>query len=158
MNRIGLGWDIHKLVENRNLMLGGVKIPNCKGCSGHSDGDALIHAIIDAMLGSAGLSDIGSQFPDTDEKYKNISSLILLQKTFDMIREKGFRIVNIDATVILQTPKLSPYIATIKDTLSSVLEIPKENIGVKAKTAENMLGELGSSDAVCAMAVVLLSD
>lgn len=158
MSRVGYGWDIHKLVIGRDLVLGGVKIPNNKGCLGHSDGDALTHAIIDAMLGAAGLSDIGTQFPDTDEQYKDICSMILLRKTCDMLCKKGLRIINIDATVILQTPKLGPDIKAIKESLSSVLGIPADSIGIKAKTAEHMLGELGSGDAVCAMAIVLLSD
>lgn len=156
MLRVGTGWDIHKLVEGRDLILGGVTIPSAKGCLGHSDGDALCHAIIDALLGACGLADIGTQFPDNDSQYKDISSRVLLRMTNDMIRERDFHIVNIDTTVILQSPKLHPYIDAIKDALSEALDLEEEFISVKAKTAENMLGELGTSDAVVAQAVVLI--
>lgn len=158
MKRAGTGWDIHRLAEGRALVLGGVTIPNSKGCVGHSDGDALIHAIIDAMLGAAGLGDIGTQFPDNDSKYKDINSCVLLRCANDLIREKDLHIVNIDSTVILQSPKLAPYIDSMKDCISEALDLEKEFIGVKAKTAEHMLAELGTGDAVAAQAVVLLSD
>lgn len=158
MNRVGIGWDIHRLAENRDLVIGGVTVENTKGCVGHSDGDALIHAIIDAMLGAAGLGDIGTQFPDTDDQYKDISSRVLLRVAHDLIREKDYEIVNIDANVILQSPKLMPYIPQIKESLSEALDLEEEYIGIKAKTAEHMLGELGNSDAIAAQAVVLLEE
>lgn len=156
MLRVGTGWDIHKLTEGRDLVIGGVNIPSEKGCLGHSDGDALCHAIIDALLGACGLDDIGTQFPDTDPQYKDISSRVLLRLANDMIREKGYSIVNIDTTVILQSPKLKPYVQAMKESLSEALDLEEEFIGVKAKTAEKMLCELGTSDAVVAQAVVLI--
>ena len=158
MKRVGCGWDLHKLVPGRTLVVGGIEIPNSKGSLGHSDGDALIHAITDSILGAAGLEDIGTQFPDTDEKYRGISSRVLLRMAHDMVRERGFEIENIDTTVILQNPKLSPYMTAIKESLSECLDLDEDCIGVKAKTAENMLGELGSGDAISAIAVALLSD
>lgn len=158
MNRIGTGWDIHKLVRKRDLVLGGVVIPNNKGCLGHSDGDALIHAIIDALLGAAGLDDIGTYFPDTDETYKDISSRVLLRMTHDLIRERDLDIVNIDTTVILESPKLHPYIDQMKESIAEALDLDVSRIAIKAKTAEGMLGELGKSDAVVCYACVLLEE
>lgn len=156
MLRVGTGWDIHKLVEKRDLILGGVVVESPKGCLGHSDGDALCHAIIDAMLGACGLDDIGTQFPDTDSQYKDVSSRVLLRMTNDMIREHGWNLVNIDTTVILQNPKLKPYVSEIRESLAEALDLDEDCIGVKAKTAEGMLGELGTADAVVAQAVVLI--
>lgn len=156
MSRIGTGWDIHALVEGRPLILGGVRIESTKGCLGHSDGDALIHAVIDSILGSCCLGDIGTLFPDTDSKYKGISSAVLLSQVVDLVRSKGFEIVNIDTTVILQTPKLSPYKDEIRRTMSELLGIGEDCFSVKAKTAEHMLGELGSGDAVVCQAVCLV--
>jgi len=156
VSRIGTGWDIHALVEGRPLILGGVRIESTKGCLGHSDGDALIHAVIDSILGSCCLGDIGTLFPDTDPKYKGISSAVLLSQVVDLVRSKGFEIVNIDTTVILQTPKLSPYKDEIRRTMSELLGIGEDCFSVKAKTAEHMLGELGSGDAVVCQAVCLV--
>lgn len=156
MRRIGTGWDIHKLVEDRILVVGGVEIPSEKGCLGHSDGDALCHAVIDAMLGACGLEDIGTQFPDTDPEYEGISSRVLMRLVHDMLRERDYELVNIDTTVILQNPKLKPYIPAIKESLSEALDLDEEFIGVKAKTAEGMLGELGTGDAIVAQAAVLI--
>lgn len=156
MLRVGTGWDIHKLVEKRDLIIGGVVLESEKGCLGHSDGDALCHAIIDAMLGAAGLEDIGTQFPDNDPQYKDISSRVLLRITNDKIREQGWHIVNVDTTVILQSPKMKPYVTEIKQALAEALDLEEDCIGVKAKTAEQMLGELGTADAVVAQAVVLI--
>ena len=156
MSRIGTGWDIHALVEGRPLILGGVRIESTKGCLGHSDGDALIHAVIDSILGSCCLGDIGTLFPDTDPKYKGISSAVLLSQVVDLVRSKGFEIINIDTTVILQTPKLSPYKDEIRRTMSELLGIGEDCFSVKAKTAEHMLGELGSGDAVVCQAVCLV--
>ncbi len=154
--RVGTGWDLHKLVPGRNLVLGGVVIPSEKGCAGHSDGDALIHAIIDALLGACGLEDIGTLFPDTDPTYKDADSAILLSSVVSKIKALGFCIGNIDTTVVLQNPKLGPYKTQIKQRLSEVLGIDSSLIGVKAKTAEGVLCELGQGDAVIAQAVVLV--
>lgn len=152
--RIGTGWDIHRLVEKRPLMIGGVQVPHTLGESGHSDGDVLIHAIIDALLGAAALGDIGSHFPPTDPRWKDVSSLELLSITLD--RLSGWEIVNLDTTVILERPKLRPHIETIRASIARACDIPLENVSVKAKTAEGILGELGTGDAIIAQASVLL--
>ena len=136
--RIGMGYDIHRLEENRDLIIGGVKIPYEKGLLGHSDADVLIHAIIDALLGAAGLPDIGTVFPDTDEAFKDADSTVLLGKVCDMLSEKGYKIGNIDSNIIAQAPKMMPYIKDMKQRLSEVMNIPAENISVKAKTNEKM--------------------
>ncbi len=156
MNRVGTGWDIHRLAEGRDLILGGVRIDSSKGCVGHSDGDALVHAVIDSLLGACGMDDIGTMFPDTDPRYRGISSMVLLSRVVDMVRERGYRIVNVDTTVILQSPKLGPYKAGIRESMSRALGIQVECFDVKAKTAERMLGELGTSDAVECQSVCLL--
>lgn len=156
MSRIGTGWDIHALVEGRPLILGGVSIESKKGCLGHSDGDALIHAVIDSILGACGLGDIGTLFPDTDPKYKGISSKVLLSTVMENVRSKGFRIVNVDTTVILQSPKLGPYKDEIRRCMANLLGIAEDCFSVKAKTAEHMLGELGSGDAVVCQAICLV--
>lgn len=136
--RIGIGYDIHRLEENRDLIIGGVKIPYEKGLLGHSDADVLIHAIIDALLGAAGLPDIGTIFPDTDEAFKGADSTVLLAKVCEMLSEKGYKIGNIDSNIIAQAPKMMPYIKDMKQRLSEVMNIPAENISVKAKTNEKM--------------------
>ena len=136
--RIGIGYDIHRLEENRDLIIGGVKIPYEKGLLGHSDADVLIHAIIDALLGAAGLPDIGTIFPDTDEAFKDADSTVLLGKVCEMLSEKGYKIGNIDSNIIAQAPKMMPYIKDMKQRLSEVMNIPAENISVKAKTNEKM--------------------
>ena len=136
--RIGIGYDIHRLEENRDLIIGGVKIPYEKGLFGHSDADVLIHAIIDALLGAAGLPDIGTIFPDTDETFKDADSTVLLGKVCEMLSEKGYKIGNIDSNIIAQAPKMMPYIKDMKQRLSEVMNIPVENISVKAKTNEKM--------------------
>lgn len=156
MSRIGTGWDIHKLVPDRDLVLGGVKIDSPKGCLGHSDGDALIHAVIDAILGACSMGDIGTLFPDTDPQYKGISSTVLLSQVMDSVREKGFRIVNVDTTVILQSPKMGPYKDEIRSRMAKLLGVGEDCFCVKAKTAEHMLGELGTGDAVVCQAVCLI--
>jgi len=156
--RVGTGWDIHPLVEGRDLILGGVVIENPKGCAGHSDGDALVHAIIDAMLGAAGLEDIGTQFPDTDDSYKDIASLTLLRVAHDLVREAGYTVVNVDSTVILQSPKLAPHKARMCSLIAQALDLDEDCVSVKAKTAEHMLCELGNSDAVIAQAAVLIEE
>lgn len=154
--RVGTGWDIHPLVENRPLILGGVTVPSGLGCSGHSDGDALVHAIIDALLGACGLEDIGTFFPDTDPAYNGINSMVLLSRTLEIVRKEGFIPVNVDSTVILQSPKLMPYKSLMKKTLAQAMELDESCVCVKAKTAERMLGELGTGKAVECQASVLL--
>lgn len=155
MYRIGLGYDIHKLTEGRDLIIGGVKITHEKGLLGHSDADVLIHAIIDAMLGALALFDIGTLFPDTDKKYKDIESTILLEKVYEKISEKGWRIVNIDSNIIAQEPKMMPYIPKMKDVLCKILDINPDELSIKAKTNENF-DAVGQKLAIEAHAVVLL--
>lgn len=155
MQRIGIGYDIHKLVEGRDLIIGGVKITHEKGLLGHSDADVLIHAIIDAMLGALALDDIGTIFPDTDLKYKDIDSTILLKRVFDLIQKKGFHIVNIDSNIIAQEPKMMPYIPKMKTQIAKILELSADDISIKAKTKENM-DAVGMKLAIEANAVVLI--
>ncbi len=155
--RIGTGWDLHKLEEGRRLVIGGVLIDSPKGCVAHSDGDVLLHALCDALLGACGLDDIGTQFPDTNMSYKDISSFVLLEKVVSLVESKGFHVVNVDTTIILQSPKLGPYKNAIKENLASLLKIDVSNVGVKAKTAEGALGEVGYGFAIIAQAVVLVS-
>jgi 2-C-methyl-D-erythritol 2,4-cyclodiphosphate synthase len=154
--RIGQGIDFHRLETGLDLWLGGVKIPFEKGCVAHSDGDVLIHAICDALLGAAGLRDIGHYFPDSDNKYKNIDSKILLKETFDLIKQKGYIINNIDSTVCLEKPKISSFILEMKNTIAAIIETNPENVAVKATTAEKM-GFIGKEEGIVAIAVVLLS-
>jgi 2-C-methyl-D-erythritol 2,4-cyclodiphosphate synthase len=153
--KIGIGYDLHRLEENRNLVIGGVKIPYEKGLLGHSDADVLVHAIIDALLGSLALPDIGTLFPDTDEKYKGANSIELLKKVYKMVKEKGFFIANLDSNIIAQAPKMMPYIPKMKEVLSSVLELEIENISIKAKTKEH-LDAVGEKRAIEAQAVVMV--
>ncbi|URZ02223.1 2-C-methyl-D-erythritol 2,4-cyclodiphosphate synthase [Clostridium felsineum] len=153
--RVGIGYDVHKLVENRKLILGGIEIEYSKGLLGHSDADVLIHAIIDSILGAAGLGDIGKLFPDNDDKYKGISSLKLLSEVNTIIKNKGYKIGNIDSTIIAQKPKLSPYIEDIKKSLCTVLDIDLENINVKATTEEG-LGFTGSGEGISSQSICLL--
>jgi 2-C-methyl-D-erythritol 2,4-cyclodiphosphate synthase len=153
--RIGHGYDVHKLEEGRDFFLGGIKIPHTKGCVAHSDGDVLLHAICDALLGATALRDIGYHFPDTDNNYKNIDSKILLQKTMDLISEKGYSIVNIDSTICLQKPKIQEYIPAMVQTIAGVLKTAPENVSVKATTTEK-LGFIGQEEGISAYAVVLI--
>lgn len=155
MHRIGIGYDIHKLVEGRDLVIGGVKITHEKGLLGHSDADVLIHAIIDAMLGALALDDIGTIFPDTDVKFKDIDSTVLLKKVYEFLAEKDFHIVNIDSNIIAQEPKMMPYIPKMKSEISKILKILPNDISIKAKTKEN-LDSVGQKLAIEANAVVLL--
>lgn len=154
--RTGQGIDFHRLESGPDLWLGGIKIPSGKGSVAYSDGDVLLHAICDALLGAAGLGDIGLQFPDTDRHYKNIDSKVLLKNTFAMIKEKGFSVVNIDSTVLLQKPKIAEFIPEMRSAISDILETTPENISVKATTTEKM-GFIGKGKGVGAIAVVLLS-
>jgi len=155
--RIGQGIDFHQLKSGLDLWLGGVKIPSEKGCVAHSDGDVLLHAICDALLGAAGLRDIGFHFPDTDKKYKNIDSKILLRNTFDLIRQKGYSVSNIDSTICLEKPKISSFITEMINTISGILETKPDNIGIKATTTEK-LGFTGREEGIFAIAVVLLTN
>jgi 2-C-methyl-D-erythritol 2,4-cyclodiphosphate synthase len=154
--RIGQGIDFHRLEKGLDLNLGGVRIPSEKGCVAHSDGDVLLHAICDALLGAAGLRDIGYYFPDTNQEFKNIDSKIILKKTFDLIKEKGFSIVNIDSTVCLEKPKIAAYIPEMRSVVSSVVGTDMEDVVIKATTTEK-LGFTGREEGIIAMAVVLLS-
>ncbi len=152
--RIGEGWDIHALVEGRKLVLGGVEIPHSKGLLGHSDADALLHAITDALLGAAALGDIGTHFPDTDTRFKGADSAVLLAEAARRVREKGFEINNVDSTVVAQAPKLAPHIASMRARIAQVLGIDVDQVNVKAKTAEKM-GPVGEGLAMEARAIVL---
>ena len=155
MLRIGNGYDVHKLVEGRKLVLGGIEIPHTKGVLGHSDGDVLIHAIMDAMLGALALGDIGQHFPDTDMKYENINSTILLTRVKELIAERGYKVVNLDSIIVLQKPKVKPYIEAMRKRIAEVLEIDMEQVSVKA-TTEEKLGFTGDESGVKSYCVVLL--
>lgn len=153
--RIGLGYDVHRLTEGRKLILGGVDIPCEKGLTGHSDADVLLHAVMDALLGAAGLGDIGRHFPDTDNKYKDISSLKLLEKVGGFLEDKGYTIGNIDALVIAEYPRIKPYEGLIKDNMSSALKIEPDKINIKGTTTEG-LGFAGKGEGIAAKAIALL--
>lgn len=153
--RIGNGYDIHRLEEGRKLILGGVVIPYEKGFVAHSDGDALIHAIIDALLGALALGDIGSHFPDNDKQYKNIDSSILLKKVLKLINDQNYEIVNLDTNIIAQKPKLAPYISKIVENLALLTNLNKNQISIKAKTNEKM-DSVGESKAIATNCIVLL--
>ena len=154
-SRVGFGYDVHRLEENETLYLGGIKIEHYKGTVAHSDGDVLIHAICDAMLGAAGLRDIVYHFPDTDKEFKNISSLILLKKIVKLLLENNYRIINIDSTICLQKPKIQDYIPDMKIALSKVIKTDTSNISIKATTTER-LGFVGSEEGITSYAVVLI--
>jgi len=153
--RVGLGYDVHRLVEDRKLILGGIDIPFERGLLGHSDADVLIHAICDALLGAAGLGDIGVHFPDTDPAYKDISSIKILRKTFQMVRSKGFSVVNIDTVIFAEIPKLSPYRQSMQTTLAAAMELEPQRINIKATTTEG-LGMIGQGEGIGAMCVALI--
>lgn len=154
--RIGTGYDVHRLVEDRELILGGVKLPYEKGLLGHSDADVLLHAIMDALLGAAALGDIGKHFPDNDPAYKGISSLELLRKVGEMLEQQSFLIENIDATIIAQAPKMRPYMEDMRENIASALGIAREQVNVKATTEEG-LGFTGNGEGISAQAVCLLT-
>lgn len=153
--RIGIGYDLHRLEENRDLIIGGVKIPYEKGLLGHSDADVLVHAIIDSLLGALSLPDIGTLFPDTDEKYKDADSIELLKQVYSMIKEKGYRISNLDTNIIAQAPKMMPYIPKMKEILSKTLALDICDISIKAKTKEH-LDAVGEKLAIEAQAAVFI--
>ena len=136
--RIGIGYDIHKLAEGRDLIIGGIKIPYEKGLLGHSDADVLIHAIIDALLGALAMDDIGTLFPDTDDRFKNANSVELLKKVYEMVQAQGYWISNLDTNIIAQAPKMMPYIPNMKQVLGQVLALDDSDISIKAKTKENL--------------------
>ena len=153
--RIGTGVDYHQLAEGRKLFIGGVEIPHHKGAVGHSDADVLLHAICDAMLGALALGDIGTHFPDTSAEFKNIDSKILLQRSFDQIKQKGYHVVNVDSTLCLQAPKIKPFISQMQETIAVILELDTDAVSVKATTTEQM-GFVGREEGLVAYATVLL--
>lgn len=154
--RIGEGWDVHALVPGRKLILGGVEIPFDKGLLGHSDADALLHAITDALLGAAGLGDIGRHFPDTDERFQGADSVLLLTEAALRVRQEGWQIANVDSTVVAQAPKLAPHIEAMRTRIAQALDLLPAQVNVKAKTAEK-LGPVGQGQSIEARAVVLLT-
>ena len=153
--RIGTGYDVHRLTKDRDLILGGVKIPYEKGLLGHSDADVLLHALMDAMLGAAALGDIGSHFPDSDPAYEGISSISLLRQTVLLLREKGYQVGNVDTTIIAQKPKLASYLPQMRENIAAALGIGTDFVSVKATTEEG-LGFTGSGEGIAAQAVCLL--
>lgn len=153
--RIGMGYDVHKLVEGRKLIMGGVEIPYEKGLLGHSDADVLLHAIMDSILGAAALGDIGKHFPDTDERFKGISSILLLKEVGRLIKEKGYEIENIDSTIIAQRPKMAPHISTMIKNIAEALNIEEHRINVKATTEEG-LGFTGRGEGISSQSICLL--
>ena len=154
--RIGQGFDVHALVPGRKLIIGGVHIPNAKGLDGHSDADVLLHALCDALIGAAAMGDIGGRFPDTDVRYKNVSSRALLREVSALVQEAGYRIVNIDSTIIAQAPKMAPHIPEMVNNIAADLGLSRGQINIKAKTTER-LGFTGRGEGIAAEAVVLLN-
>jgi 2-C-methyl-D-erythritol 2,4-cyclodiphosphate synthase len=154
--RIGFGYDSHRLVLGRRLVLGGLEIPHEKGLLGHSDADVLIHAICDAILGAAGLGDIGRQFPDTDPTYRDISSMVLLERVWAIAAARGYQIFNMDSTIVLERPKLAPHLPTMAENIARVLRISSDQVSVKAKTNEGM-GLVGAGEGAAAFAVALIA-
>ncbi len=153
--RVGQGIDFHRLEKGRELWLGGIRVPSEKGSVAHSDGDVLLHAICDALLGAAGLPDIGHQFPDNDPKFRDIDSKILLSNTYSLINEKGYNVVNVDSTICLEKPRISAYSGDMKKTISTILKIDTDCVSIKATTTER-LGFIGREEGIAAIAVVLL--
>lgn len=153
--RIGFGYDVHQLVPERPLILGGVRIPSAQGLAGHSDADVLLHAIADALLGAAALGDIGHHFPDTDPRWKDADSQKLLEQVYRLVVEAGYEVVNVDSTVVLERPRLKPYLATMRQNIARALALPVEAVSVKATTSEGM-GFVGTGKGAVAFAVCLL--
>lgn len=153
--RIGMGYDVHRLVEGRKLVLGGVTIPFEKGLLGHSDADVLIHAVCDALLGAAGLGDIGMHFPDSDPRLKDISSIIMLTKIVEMLNARGFRVINLDSTIMAEAPKISPYKETMEENIARAIEIEPEYVNIKGTTFES-LGMIGKGEGIAAICVALI--
>ena len=156
MMRVGMGYDVHKLVEGRKLILGGVGIPYIYGLDGHSDADVLLHGIIDALLGAAALGDIGKHFPDTDMRYKGVSSIILLERVREIITEHGYIVNNIDATIVAERPKMAPYIPEMNQLIAATLQVELGQINIKATTTEG-LGFAGKGAGIAAYAVVSIA-
>lgn len=154
--RIGMGYDVHRLVQNRDLILGGVNIPYEKGLLGHSDADVLLHAIMDALLGATALGDLGKHFPDTDQKFKGISSTCLLKEVGSLIHNNGYSINNIDSTIIAQAPKMAPYVQTMRENISTALNISIDKINVKATTEEG-LGFTGTGEGISSQSICLVT-
>lgn len=157
MIRTGQGWDLHRLIEGRPLILGGITLPSNKGEDAHSDGDVLIHAIIDALLGALALGDIGDHFPPSDNQWKDADSTILLKQVYSLVRKKGYAISNLDCTIILEKPKLGEYKEKIRNKLAELLELNRDQVSVKAKSSEKV-GPVGRNEAVEALAAVLMYD
>ena len=157
MYRIGNGYDVHRLVDGRKLILGGVDIPHNLGLDGHSDADAVVHALCDALLGACGAGDIGKHFPDTDDRWKGVSSLLLLKKVDDILQQRGYQVANADCTIVAQKPKLAPHIEAMKANLASALNIETHRINIKATTTEH-LGFAGREEGIAAYAVALLQE
>ena len=157
MYRIGNGYDVHRLLEGRKLILGGVDIPHTLGLDGHSDADAVVHALCDALLGACGAGDIGKHFPDTDDRWKGVSSLLLLEKVADILKQRGYQVANADCTIVAQKPKLAPHIEAMKANLANALNIEIHRINVKATTTEQ-LGFAGREEGIAAYAVALLQE
>jgi 2-C-methyl-D-erythritol 2,4-cyclodiphosphate synthase len=155
MHKIGFGYDIHRLEPGRRLVLGGIEIPFAAGLLGHSDGDALVHAVIDALLGAHGQGDIGTHFPDTDPRYKGVQSLVLLETVTGHLRSRGASVVNVDAVIVAEEPKMGPHIPAMKAALAPVLGVPETAVGIKAKTNEG-LGPVGEKRAIACYAVALI--
>ncbi len=153
--RVGFGFDSHQLVKERPLILGGVNIPYEKGLAGHSDADVLLHAIIDALIGAAGLSSIGELFPDTDPGYKNVDSMLLLEQTVNIIKLKGYRVINVDSTILAEEPKLSAYCKQMREKIAAYLKLEIDEVSIKPKRGEGM-GFVGRKEGIAAMAVVLI--
>ena len=156
MVKIGIGYDVHKLVEGRKLILGGVEIPHEKGLQGHSDADALLHSICDALLGALALGDIGKHFPNTDSRYKDADSKILLAEVYKLIKKNGYKLGNIDSTIVIEKPKMAPHILKMRESISSILECSIEQVSVKATTSEQM-GFIGTGEGVKVYVVVLIT-
>ncbi|NLY66476.1 MAG: 2-C-methyl-D-erythritol 2,4-cyclodiphosphate synthase [Tissierellia bacterium] len=153
--KIGIGYDVHKLVKGRKLIIGGVNIPFEKGLLGHSDADVLIHAIMDSILGALGAGDIGKHFPDTDEQYKDISSLVLLERVYNIMKKEKYEIGNIDSIIVAQRPKMAPYIEEMKKNIAYILNTDTSNINIKATTTEN-LGFVGKEEGIASYSVCIL--
>ena len=154
--RVGIGYDVHRLVKGRKLILGGVTVPFEKGLSGHSDADTLLHAVCDALLGAASSGDIGQHFPDTDPEFKDISSIHILRRTGQIIRDEGYSVLHIDATILAEAPKLQPYLKEMQQNIAHALEIASKNVNVKATTTEG-LGIIGKGEGIAAMCVGLIA-
>ncbi len=155
--RVGFGYDVHMLVQGRTLMLGGIEIPHEQGLLGHSDADVLLHAICDAMIGAAALGDIGTHFPDTSPEFKDISSLVLLRRTADLILERGLRLANIDSTIVAQRPRLATFIPQMVEKISNLIGLAPDRVNIKAKTTEK-LGFAGREEGIAAYAVALIEE